>query len=866
MKKIKFYLKDTAREKNSLSVIIAMAFACIISITLFSISYFFQENAAERLYQLYGYFDNILYANETTFNGSQFGQEVNNQVEEVGTLCVLEAANEKVLGYADEKARELGNISILEGKYPESSGEIAVCNSVLYQEKLNSEIGSTFTYNGKNYTLVGIVNEYASMWNYPTNKESILMPKLFLSEAEKEAYSGALQYHFLLKNNETFSQSLYNQYPNLVRNVVRDDTDSVNRYELPSLIVLFIILCSFFLNLYVLIYYFDSIQKKIAILRCLCLTKKQSVLYVLWKLTFLLIGALILGELGGYGISRLSILLFSSIFHVAAITIPAKYFVWSVLVTLLVVGIALLFSVRKIIGLSPMSLFVLDGEKERIFKNGKTKKEKRLHFISLIWIHIKRHWNQSIIVILLMATSFLLFHSLATYIKLVENWQSTGQGQIASDFDYEFLTDFEMTALSDTNGTEKKIRTIPDMDSVFFSPDYEAIISDEIVNDWKKNSSIRSVDEYLEVNNLYLYHTPDIEENDYLKGYLGNKRISGEVAQIFGLEDDMLNIQFLGYSKNELLELIPYVDEGEIDIDAVLSGEEMILLAPSYEMREQRDGSTLQIFVYSDSNSESENIYHDSYYSVGDEIQFCQIIPKNLDTKGYLNQQEVENGMECKNYSTKVGAIIRKRVKWFDNATQLPTAYYLVGLNETIDEMGMSPTSSRIRIFLQPDVSYEQFDAEMWYYYQEELSQFLFRNRASEMQELKNFQIFIRALSYVVMAVAVMTTITILLIEERIRLRKDLHYYTTLHLLGLSRRKIGVFLLLQAFFLGIITLLVTFPSLLVVLKYLYGDWYTISLYFDVKLWGVSLVVTVGLFVVSSFFSKFERTIRRKVET
>lgn len=62
-----------------------------------------------------------------------------------------------------------------------------------------------------------------------------------------------------------------------------------------------------FLNIYIFTYFIDSQQRKLAIFRCLNMTKADSVAFILFKIVILLVLAIPLGLMLGYGISWIAV-------------------------------------------------------------------------------------------------------------------------------------------------------------------------------------------------------------------------------------------------------------------------------------------------------------------------------------------------------------------------------------------------------------------------------------------------------------------------------------------------------------------------------------------------------------------------------
>lgn len=100
---------------------------------------------------------------------------------------------------------------------------------------------------------------------------------------------------------------------------------------------------------------------------------------------------------------------------------------------------------------------------------------------------------------------------------------------------------------------------------------------------------------------------------------MNDPTLSEDMKSIFHVQSEARRIQFLGFSKEELKNIAQYVDSGNIYMEKILSGKEIILMAPMYEAEEE-DGSVVQKFLTKDEYKGKSNQYKDTYYSVGDYI------------------------------------------------------------------------------------------------------------------------------------------------------------------------------------------------------------------------------------------------------
>lgn len=85
-------------------------------------------------------------------------------LKQAGVYCAVscETENEEfTLCYGDEDCLDMTGRELLEGKYPEKPGEIALDYYALHNLKVEDSLGSVWEWNGEKYTLTGILSEGA---------------------------------------------------------------------------------------------------------------------------------------------------------------------------------------------------------------------------------------------------------------------------------------------------------------------------------------------------------------------------------------------------------------------------------------------------------------------------------------------------------------------------------------------------------------------------------------------------------------------------------------------------------------------------------------------------------------------------------
>lgn len=823
MKKLAFLFKDIFRSANSLLVVLGVIFSFVIPATIYTVSESFIKSAQQISDTIYGRFDNIYYKAEETFtnlsmeNNAPEDTEYQDYIREVGTISILSSSanNTYIEGYMDQNALKMGGVQIRQGRLPEKSGEIAVCISVLYKNNLSQELNTTVSINNKDYTLVGILNDFSAQWTQPKESGTVLLPNILLSLEESNHYPSCLQRHLLFTNQKTFPSSFYSDHTTLLSNVSKAENDAVEKYGVPPIVLVFTSLCALVLNFYLYDYYFKKQQRKMAILRCFNMNRKQAFIYMVGKVLLLVLFAIPIGILLSFGISSLIVFVLNkSIETTNTVSFSVSYTLLSIVLCLAtVIPPACIWGI-KIFKASPIELLqpVQGKVSNKAFKSSSSTPYRKTSVFRLTTLEFRLRLRQSIAVVLLITLCLSLFNFVSIYMKGFTLQRAEVEGRVPSDFDYEFVTALnnDGTTFVDASGATITTGTLPNEDSIYRMPDHSRILSENKILELSKNNQIQRINTYMESNDLYLTSSVS-EANPYAEGFINNAILPDEVANIYHLPQEARNIQMYGYSEEELLSILENSGISDIDMEKILSGEEVILMAPIYELETSGDGSRLQLFLTPEKYQERENQWKDQIFSVGDQIDFVQLVPEELSMSGYLTESQMQGSVTCKTFSSKIGAIIYQHVGWFDTATTPPVPYSLLGLNETFSNMGILPTVSRARIYLKDTVSYEDFDPVIQSYVNDFGTGFNFRNNAAEMEEFHEFQVILNSLYSALLIVIAAVIILIFIFEEKIRMMDHRRFYALLRLNGLTNEQLVRLTLGQSLLFSLLGIALAIP-------------------------------------------------------
>ena len=863
MKNTSWVWKEIRREKSAKIVLLAISFSFLVTILMFIVSGTFIKNVQKQTEDIYGYFDHILYHAEQNTDNLSFSQKKISKkyqpyVKRIGTITLFDyEENQKniIFGYADQNAKTLGNIHLLKGSFPKKEKDIVVCNSLAYAKHWNNKVGKSIEILGQKYYLSGIINDYSVAWNHPKD-EAEIFPTILVSKSNTSLQNKELvnTRHLLIENEKKFQEKIYQKHKNLISNENKKTQDTSGRYEIPTFLIVLMIGCEVLLDLYVFSYYLEAMREKLSILRCLGMTKMDCFVYIGKKVIVLFALGEILGSLIGTAGAKFILWIFSKVTGtVLVLSIISKYYIFSFGFVAIAVIVAWVFMIRKIRYLSPMELFRKSYQKIKF--RSKPKKVKKMTIIQLSIRYFKVRIRKLVMIVLMIAVTITLFLSVNLYVTQYQAQFGAVDGKMSEDYDYEFLTNQELTdtAYTDKKGNKIKIYAVTHEHYIFNILDYTKIVSDKLINNMRKNKDIKSVKSYLEVNDLYLLNAPEESENPYVSTYMNDRILDDCIVKQFSISNNTRGIQFFGFSKSELEKMKQSLSDGAIHMDKILSGEEVLLMVPSYEVEEDGDGGMMQTFLSKGQYQGKKNQYKDQKYSVGDTLDFVQITSKDSRLKGYINEQQAKSNLKCTKYQVKIGGIIRQRINWFTNSVQPPTAYTIIGLNQTIHNMKILPTSSRIQIFLKKSTSYEQFDPQIQEY-QKHLTGFDYDNHAAKMKEYRQFLMFIQALGMTLITLTAVVTMVIILIEERVYMMEKQESYQLLHILGMPYGKIGGVIFLQSVYSGMIGILLSIPLSYAVIQAVFGGITGIKEYFHLE-WAIeSYAVLLLLYVISAMLS------------
>ena len=674
-----FAFKETIRSKYSFLVISGMIFSLIMPFITISISETLMNHSVQQSKEIYGEFGNILYSAEKYQESLNLNDNIVTCFDEsngihAGTITTLKQTKQNdetiVIGYMDDTAQNLAHVKIKEGTMPEKENEIALTFSANYRLGLY-QIGDSITIDNIQYRLSGIVSDYSAVWSKPENDSQHLFPNMLVSYSAAKKYNGSLYVDLLLENSYFPPSDLYYTIPDLIQNVNLILESSNSQYQMDYRVLFLLFLCSFLLFYYVISFYFNKQMEEIAILRCICLTKWKTICYMSIKLLFLILISLAVGIWLGIVLSFFLLCGLKQIVEInSGLIISKSCITISVLCCIAAIIFHSIIQLIKLYRIHPIDYLF-----EFSYYTGKKirrKPFKKISIFKLVFLHFLSHYKSYFVAILLFAFSVTLFNYFAIQLDIITQRKAEVEGRMTFDFDYEFLSDATMKGMNyvDKEGNHVETVSLPTGDNTIAIPNYTASLPDDILELIKNEPMFEKEKLFLECNNLILENQ---ERTEYVLNYMPFYTINQDIQQAFGYSDRAMSLQAIGYDSETLKSFAKYVVEGEINIDKIIEGKEVILMAPTYEIDELETGGTVFSHISEDRYTGKSNQYRDDALHAGQTIEISQVQPNDLELSGYITKAQAQTQMHRVNQTVKIGAIIHQRVGWFDNATTMPT-------------------------------------------------------------------------------------------------------------------------------------------------------------------------------------------------
>ena len=695
---------------SALMIIISISVFMIMPTVMLNTSRSLLNSVDDSVIKVYGRFDYIYYVepellNEKEKNDIKFTEEhtYTGKIHITGII----GADGYVMhaGYMDNAAMQMSGISLTSGRWPQTSGEIAVTESAMpYIESIEQQLHlETPT------EVVGVVSDYGRLWPRGKAQNDMQLDNLdvFMTESDMELLkekTGLNYIIYLIEDDASFAP-IDNIYENYNWRNVKLQNGSFDTPQ--SFMTISGTVCAFLL-IGTMIFFNGAIIRRYHTIWMLGTEiKRLRGIYNIELGVYVLIGnavGILLGMVGtALAIESLSANLGKNIpLSIDAMNIFEMFFI------------------------NILIVYALGNLMFRLKVNEKIKK--RFHhqawktgFVRLTFLEYRiMPKNFALALMVIMMSIFFISH-INNYVE--ELGQATAYaggyaGEMPMDYDFELLAqslEFAGAKADDLcylNTYEKN--GIPDEDMKIF----EGIEEIKNINGYKMTDKIlilKDADEfdtYLDISDMHLdgkYTIKGVRGGEiYVKG-------SDELMRLIGYEaNTAIQTEILGLPDNDIVLMNEYVHEGYIDVDKVKSGEEIILIMPSYIYEEWGSGEK-KTYGLRFADFDDENAVNDTLFHVGDAITLSEYrVLVNMNAG--ISENEVAVLIKRNDIVTKIGAIIRCNAAWFDRAFEtgiiIPT-YRIITSNEAFNIFNIDATYTRVRIYAAENADTDSIRIEL---------------------------------------------------------------------------------------------------------------------------------------------------------
>lgn len=596
------------------------------------------------------------------------------------------------VGYLDDTAMRLSNISFIEGRYPENDGEIALESASYQRLNLKAKVGDKITLNvypqmgkttsdkfiKKEYTLVGIATNkltnltgtFGSAWKFE-------IPSAFVAQSTQTEVGGkeALTFYcsvssmdsrlnktrdYIFQNHdfdyeyEDYIIDSYKTYSGIGKEL---NGSFALEFGIFFILILLLISCLGIINAFS--NNLNERKKQIGMLKTLGATTRQIINIYGREAFFITLICVPFSVTGSYFISKFVFkIIDKEIEFVPNIAVMIACAVFSIICVML----AALIPLIKASKISPIQS-IRNIEISRKVKKKKIKSQKQFSMPKLL---AKRNLNfyrgrQITVCIILIATILFSCYgfSFVDYV-IDENWQPP--------FDYYMQSNshnnWDMFNLKSknsgyTNDEKNELLNIPYIENVTSEKDIAAVLEFDKYTPFLKYSYLRNF-------NTESLYTPGLnitpENFDELITKAGDSYL--EDKDYFSLENEYANITISSVEDNNLKLLKNGDIDGEINISKINSGEEVIIYTSKYLVVDYdteiggigtQRGNDLDEAISNYKNRKGEIIVETAEcdFKPGDEITYTVINGDKI-----IGDESKPRNFEKKQYTAKIGAIV----------------------------------------------------------------------------------------------------------------------------------------------------------------------------------------------------------------
>jgi len=818
MQMIKIALKSLLKKNlGNTSLLFCIGLLVLLPSLLYNVSGSVVKQVESSQKDVFGAFTDIVYAPQiSTTYMEEISEEISffldgfNVLQKgvISTVYSEQLSDTRylIVGYADEIAQELGRINLVAGVLPTSSDEIAVTESLA--QFFSSTIGEEIEIANRKYTITGVVQDYGRLWvrGNEQDKKNISPINVFMTKPTAEnllSKTKTLTTQILLVKNE-------DNIINMTKSPYHFENVSITQ-TIKFVVPFSFLVINFALSIAVIalihILSIKRIQKRISTYYCLGLSDKKIFIIINFERMLVLILGIFLGFTISIGMSHLVLWSLSKYTgqSFAFMFDYANLIPYATVFFIVVIIIIRLFTAYEI----DDSLGTVKSERIEQKKRIKSQKKFSLEIFSL-----KRNKYSYIILIFIVISAF----SLMSYGIFYGNYFRSDIGEappgtLPRDYDFQYIAH------------PQPAPPWQDKDDpiMFFTETLEKIgATENFIAKLKSDPMTQNVKAYKENNKYFTLLKPSqiddyIDGSDFvLDGIYGSKYGFFNDFEIirdkFGYaEDDVLvQSQVLGYPKEVLEQLSSSVVEGDINIEKIRSGEEVVLRVPAYVLKNYDDIATAHVPVEYTSN----DAINCETLKVGDEITLTS-----------LRSDEMINGavplsylgkFEREDITVKIGAIIRSTDGILYSGVEQPLAFLTT--NEAFDVLDIQANYSIVSVYANSNYS-ENDLTNRFAEFSAQVPTMEFQNWITDTKTYKIFNLMITIYVSILLAILAFTTLIVITSQLFNLTQFSIKIYTLLRLNGLKFCTIIRLIFIQSGFAIFIGGIIGIPVSFLLIRY-----------------------------------------------
>lgn len=658
---------------------ISLVMSSIISVSVATKVYIDELQHAKE--KVYGAFTHIIY--------NPKHDAIEDHSKSFGVINILNDVNDNDIVYG-----QMNHLAITLGKINMPSlvdNEVAITEEIAQKYHLKEK--DLWHYNGKEWRIKTIIDNIGLLWIKGTTEESPIfkMPNIIVSDnhfQKLDSQSSGIRRVWLANFNVGETTDVWNNIPgNHYRNTFLES--NTEDYHTPEYILNLISIIFFIILMIMLRTYIVSVRKRYHIYKLLGMVKwNLKKLFFFEFLTFNIL-TITLGLL-------LSVLIASLFLSVALkkIYIIDSHYYWGYFLKYI-----MMYAVTLIISLL---LFTVSSNKPQSKKQVFLRQKMPFDLKKIgLFFNIGLF---SMLIVFLIGNLFLDFNAINTAVS-----SSNAVGKIVNDSDYELIL------MSPANKLNKLYYdgNYHDISQTDFKETYHIqyhksdgeleSIQQQLLNNFP-NAQLES---YVNLSEIYLMNKNNLFQQDYLQKLYSSIIIKDRPFwnSLLNQSNDLLLVKTSAYPDDKLKLLSPHFSG---DLQSVLKGESVYLIAPAYEYFESFDPVNNVTFKESKPiDKTNPNAVYDDKIKEDSLLSLIALHSKSS-VYGRVDSQFAKKRFTIKQFNVPVGGIAFKQVGWLDRS-DITTPYRLIVSKAFLDKHDLDKSITRIRVKI-PNLDYNKDD------------------------------------------------------------------------------------------------------------------------------------------------------------